>query len=122
MRIDENGMALLYQYAEGFVKCRSEAINERRTFDQAIHDSQIHLLLHLIAVLGADADAFEPNGVTNGQYKHALLMFSTWLERKSIPRDEMTHRLTHLFGGKSPSTQEFRKGSVISFAERRGYA
>lgn len=43
-------MALLNQYAEDFALTRGDAAREGRTFDQSIHDAQIDLTLHLIAV------------------------------------------------------------------------
>jgi len=54
MRIDEEGMALLNQYAEDCAIARGDAAKEGRTFDQSIHDAQIDLLLHLIAVFGEE--------------------------------------------------------------------
>lgn len=50
MKIDEEGMALLNQYAEDFALARGDAAREGRTFDQSIHDAQIDLVLHLIAI------------------------------------------------------------------------
>jgi hypothetical protein len=54
MRIDEEGMALLNQYAEDFAIARGDAAKEGRSFDQSIHDAQIDLLIHLIAVFGGE--------------------------------------------------------------------
>ena len=46
MRINEEGMALLHQYAEGFAIARKDASDKGRTFDKAIADAQIDLALH----------------------------------------------------------------------------
>jgi|GEM_PF-3085641 len=54
MRIDAEGMALLNQYADGFAIARATAAREGRSFDLAIHDAQIDLTLHLIAVFGRE--------------------------------------------------------------------
>lgn len=43
-------MALLNQYAEDFAIARGDAAREGRIFDQSIHDAQIDILLHLIAI------------------------------------------------------------------------
>lgn len=56
MKIDEEGMALLNQYAEDFAIARKEAAEEREPLDVAIRDAQLDLILHLIAIFEVEKD------------------------------------------------------------------
>jgi hypothetical protein len=54
MTIDEEGRALLIQYAEDFARLRKAADAAGDIGAVAIHDAQLDLILHLIAVLATD--------------------------------------------------------------------
>ena len=50
MKIDEEALDLLNQYADEFAAARYAAAIDGRTLDVAIHDAQLDLALHLIEV------------------------------------------------------------------------